>query len=94
MMEPDDQGLGAEISTCLTPIDSTRWMNSAPKAPSRSRIRYRGVVSCGNASRICCPAQTAVGESVTLKWRILTPRVHQSLAQRMLLLRHRSFGLV
>src|ERR1017187_7272030 len=33
----------------------TSLVKSAPKMPSRSRRRYRGTSSNGNASRSCCP---------------------------------------
>ncbi len=35
--------------------------NDCPYAPSRSPIRYRGAVSHGRASRICCATQSALG---------------------------------
>src|SRR6516225_11119745 len=36
-------------------------MNACPYAASLSRTRYRGAVSHGNASTICCASHSAVG---------------------------------
>src|ERR1017187_3295686 len=48
---------------------SRTWRRkSAPKILSRSRSRYRGISSKGNASRTCCAVHSAVGWAVTLKW--------------------------
>ena len=55
-----------------TPIAVTVERNDCPYAPSRSRIRYRGAVPHGNASRICCATHAIVGFAVTPKctiWR-------------------------
>ncbi len=45
--------------------------NSPPNFLSRSKIKYFGAVSSGNASRSCCTTHWLVGCSVVLKWRIL-----------------------
>ena len=47
-------GLRGAVTTSSTPIAVTVERNDCPYAPSRSRIRYRGAVPHGNASRICC----------------------------------------
>src|SRR5215470_13722817 len=51
------------------PIDATRSRKSAPYTPSRSRSRWRGAVSHGNASTICCAVHAAAGCAVMLKCR-------------------------
>ena len=53
-------------------IDNTRSRNSTPYTASRSRSRNRGVVSHGNASRICCATHAIVGFAVApecMIWR-------------------------
>ena len=49
------------------PMLFVRATNAPPKIASRSRIKYRGAWSHGNASRICCAVHSSVGRSVTLK---------------------------
>ena len=63
-------GLRGAVTTSSTPIAITVERNDCPYAPSRSRIRYRGAVSHGKASRICCAPQSAVGCAVTPKCTI------------------------
>ncbi len=55
------QGDRGADSTCLIPIAFTCSTNSWPKILSRSRSRYRGAVSHGNASRSCWAVHSAVG---------------------------------
>ena len=65
-------GLRGAVTTSSTPIAVTVERNDCPYAPSRSRIRYRGAVPHGNASRICCATHAIVGFAVTPKctiWR-------------------------
>src|ERR1039457_4683142 len=56
--------------TSSMPRCPTSLVKSAPKMLSRSRRRYRGTSSNGNASRSCCPVHSAVGCAVTLKCTI------------------------
>ena len=53
------------VTTSSMPIDKTRSRNSTPYTASRSRSRYRAVVSQGNASRICCETRAISGFGVT-----------------------------
>ena len=65
-------GLRGAVTTSSTPIAVTVERNDCPYAPSRSRIRCRGAVPHGNASRICCATHAIVGFAVTAKctiWR-------------------------
>jgi len=50
------------------PMPSTRLRKVSPWTASRSRRRYLGAESSGNASRICCAVQAEVGALVTPKW--------------------------
>ena len=52
------------------PIDLSVATTAALNFESRSRIKYRGAVSKGNASRSCWMTHEAVGWAVTLTWRI------------------------
>src|SRR4029453_9757862 len=56
------------ILTSWIPKDRTRLENTAPYTASRSRSRYRGAVSHGNASTSCWAVHSAVGVAVTLTW--------------------------
>src|SRR3982751_6159036 len=52
------------------PITFPCSTNSGPKIRSRSRSKYRGAVSQGNASRSWCAVHSAVGWAVTPKGRM------------------------
>ena len=56
------------------PMPFATAVTSFPKIASRSRIKYRGAWSHGNASRICCAVHSSVGCSVTLKLKCTTRR--------------------
>jgi len=52
--------------------DTAKWMGirevlTGPRSPSRSRSKYRGVLSQGKASKSCRAAHSAVGLEVTAK---------------------------
>src|SRR6266481_4237190 len=59
------QGDRGAVITSVMPIASTRLQKYEPYDPSRSRSRYRGAVSHGNASVTWRESQAAVGCSVT-----------------------------
>lgn len=59
------QGDRGAVSTSSMPIAFTRDRKTVPYALSRSRTMYRGAVSHGKASRICCATHAAVGFAVT-----------------------------
>jgi len=61
------QGDRAAVTTSSIPMPFATAMTSFPKMASRSRIKYRGASSHGNASRTCCAVHPSVGCSVTLK---------------------------
>src|SRR5215469_49669 len=56
---------GAERASSMLMLRIRCW--NSHQILSRSRSRYRGAVSSGNASTICCSVHPAVGCSVTLK---------------------------
>src|SRR5262249_11050505 len=61
-------GACGAIVTSWIPRAFTRHETTAPNTASRSRSRYRGAVSHGNASASCWAVHWAVGASVTLTW--------------------------
>src|SRR5438094_5483736 len=61
------QGDCAAVNTSFIPMPFATAITSFPKIASRSRIKYLGASSHGNASRICCAVHVSVGCSVTLK---------------------------
>jgi hypothetical protein len=54
----------------LLPRFSIESATRSEKMESLSKMRKRGAVSSGNASRSRCMTQNEVGCSVTAKWRI------------------------
>ncbi len=60
-------GLRGAVTISSMPIAFYRARNSRPYAPSRSRMMYRGAVSHGKTSRICCATHAVVGCAVTPK---------------------------
>jgi hypothetical protein len=61
------QGDCAAVTTSLIPMPVATAITSFPKMASRSRIKYLGASSHGNASRICCAVHASIGCSVTLQ---------------------------
>ena len=55
------QGDCAAVTTSFIPMPFATAITSFPKIASRSRIKYLGASSHGNASRICCAVHVSVG---------------------------------
>jgi len=64
------QGDRGAVTTSVMLIASTRQRRSEPYDASRSRSKYRGAVSLGNASVIWRESQPAVGCYMTFRCRI------------------------
>src|SRR5437870_4672194 len=62
------QGDRGAVLTSRIPMAWARLENTTPYTASRSRSKYRGAVSQGNASTSCWAVHSAVGASVTLMW--------------------------
>ena len=60
----DCHGDRGAVTTSSMPIAFIRERKAIPYTRSRSRIIYRGAVSHGKASRICCATHAAVGCAV------------------------------
>src|SRR6266851_7141081 len=54
------------VRTSRMPIHLAVSQNFSPYAPSRSRSKYRGALSQGNASKSCRAVHSAVGLAVTV----------------------------
>ena len=75
------QGERGAVTTSSIPKCLSREQKWLPYMQSRSRIKYFGASSKGNASTICCAVHGAVGCVVTLKCTILRRSCRSTMKQ-------------